>query len=263
MSPFPEGAPCWADAMFPDVAAARGFYGQVLGWTFDEEHAEEYGGYTMALMDGEPVAAVMPVMPGADVPALWNLYLATSDAAAATGRVEGLGGTVVMGPEDVGGFGTTSSLRDPAGVAFGLWQPGGHPGFGLTEAPGAYAWAEVNTRDPAATDGFFPELFGYEVGVMEDPGTDFRVWSAAGRPVLGRMAMTDDFPPEVPSYVNVYFSVPDCDTAVETAVRLGGQVHHGPVTTPFGRFAAVSDQQGAAFSVIDAGTTAGETPPMT
>ncbi|MFD4171693.1 nucleotidyltransferase domain-containing protein, partial [Streptomyces albidoflavus] len=31
---------------------------------------------------------------------------------------------------------------------------------------------------------------------------------------------TDDFPPEVPSYVNVYFSVPDCDAALDTAVRL-------------------------------------------
>ncbi|MFI7656667.1 VOC family protein [Streptomyces albidoflavus] len=262
MSPFPDGAPCWADAMFPDVAAARDFYGQVLGWTFDDL-GEEYGNYTMALVDGKPVAALMPVMPGPDAPALWNLYLATSDAAAVTGRVEGLGGTVAMGPEDVGGFGITSSLRDPAGTAFSLWQPNTHPGFGLTEVPGAYAWAEVYTRDAAATDRFFPELFGYQVGVMEDPEMDFRIWSRAGRPVLGRMAMTDDFPPEVPSYVNVYFSVPDCDAALDTAVRLGGQVHYGPTTTPFGRFAAVSDQQGASFSVIDTGTTEGEMPPMT
>ncbi|MGW9617299.1 VOC family protein [Streptomyces diastaticus] len=262
MSPFPEGAPCWADAMFPDLAAARDFYGQVLGWTFDDL-GEEYGRYTMAMVDGKPVAAVMPVMPGPDAAARWNLYLATSDAAAVTGRVAGLGGTVAMGPEDVGGFGVTSSLRDPAGTAFSLWQPGTHPGFGLTGAPGAYAWAEVLTRDAAATDGFFPALFGYEVGVMEDPGTDFRVWSAEGRPVLGRMAMTDDFPPEVPSHVDVYFSVPDCDAAVGTVVRLGGQVRHEPVTTPFGRFAAVSDQQGAAFSVIDTSTAEGEMPAMT
>jgi hypothetical protein len=33
--------------------------------------------------------------------------------------------------------------------------------------------------------------------------------------------------------------------------------------TPFGRFAALSDPQGAAFSVIDVTTTAGEMPQTT
>jgi predicted enzyme related to lactoylglutathione lyase len=33
--------------------------------------------------------------------------------------------------------------------------------------------------------------------------------------------------------------------------------------TPFGRFAAVTDPQGAAFSVIDLSTTEGEMPDLT
>jgi hypothetical protein len=35
------------------------------------------------------------------------------------------------------------------------------------------------------------------------------------------------------------------------------------MTTPFGRFAALSDPQGADFSVIDTATTEGEMPQLT
>lgn len=40
-------------------------------------------------------------------------------------------------------------------------------------------------------------------------------------------------------------------------------MHFGPHDSPFGRFAAVSDPQGAAFSVIDLKTTKGEMPKIT
>jgi predicted enzyme related to lactoylglutathione lyase len=74
------------------------------------------------------------------------------------------------------------------------------------------------------------------------------------------MGMTDDFPPEVPSYVNVYFTVDDCDEAVAKAVKQGAVLRFGPMSSPFGRFAALTDPQGANFSVIDITTTEGEQP---
>lgn len=67
MSEFPEGAPCWVDAMFTDVEAAKEFYGDVLGWTFGEA-SSEYGNYTQAYSGGKAVAAVVPPMPGATHP---------------------------------------------------------------------------------------------------------------------------------------------------------------------------------------------------
>jgi predicted enzyme related to lactoylglutathione lyase len=74
------------------------------------------------------------------------------------------------------------------------------------------------------------------------------------------MRMTEDFPPEVPPYINVYFTVADCDDAVAAATGLGGVLRFGPMDSPFGRFAALSDPQGANFSVIDITTTQGEMP---
>ncbi|MFJ6388341.1 VOC family protein [Streptomyces sp. NPDC091972] len=260
MAVQPEGTPCWADAMFSDVEGAKSFYGEVLGWTFGDA-SSEYGNYTQAYADGKAVAAVVPPMPGQEGQSQWCLYLASPDAAATAGRIRDHGGEVLMEPMQVGDFGTMCLGRDPSGVVFGVWQGGTHEGFEAPpQQPGAYCWGEVYTREPEKSDAFFPAVFGYSVRQMQDDAVDFRMFNLGDDTVLGRMRMTDDFPPEVPAYINVYFSVDDCDDAVARATKLGAVLRFGPMDSPFGRFAALSDPQGANFSVIDMTTTQGEMP---
>ncbi|MEU5317829.1 VOC family protein [Streptomyces sp. NPDC021056] len=259
MAVQPEGTPCWADAMFSDVEGAKSFYGDVLGWTFGEA-SSEYGNYTQAYSNGKAVAAVVPPMPGQEGQSQWCLYLASPDAAATAGKIRDNGGEVLMEPMAVGDFGTMCLGRDPSGAVFGVWQAGQHEGFEAIGEPGAYAWAEVFTREPAKTDEFLTAVFPYRAKQMEDDAIDFRIFDIGENTVLGRMKMTDDFPPEVPSYVNVYFAVSDCDDAVAKATKLGGVLRFGPMSSPFGRFAALTDPQGASFSVIDLSTTEGEMP---
>ncbi|MEE4541274.1 VOC family protein [Streptomyces sp. V4-01] len=263
MTEFPEGTPCWADAMFSDLEGAKSFYGEVLGWTFGES-ASEYGDYTQAYSDGKAVAAIVPPMPGAEGQSAWCLYFASPDAAATTEKVKAAGGQVLMEPMQVGAFGTMALAREPSGAAFGVWQPGGHKGFEKRGEPGAYAWAEVFTRDPGTADAFLSEVFPYQAQKMADEHVDFMVFSLGGKdnPVLGRMRMGEEFPPEVPSYINVYFATDDCDAAVKRAVDHGAILRFGPMTSPFGRFAALTDPQGAHFTVIDMSTTEGGMPPM-
>ncbi|MGW0988676.1 VOC family protein [Streptomyces sp. NPDC002486] len=262
MAVQPEGAPCWADAMFGDLEGAKSFYGEVLGWTFAEASAE-FGNYTQASVNGKAVAAVVPPMPGQEGLSQWCLYFASQDAAATAARIRDHGGEVLMEPMQVGDFGTMCLARDPGGVVFGVWQAGTHEGFEAMAEPGAYAWAEVFTREPDKSDAFFPAVFSYRQRDMEDGEMDFRIYDLGERSVLGRMKMDEDFPPEVQPYINVYFTVEDCDAAVAKATRLGGVLRFGPMDTPFGRFAAISDPQGANFSVIDITKTEGEMPKLT
>ncbi|WP_225825446.1 VOC family protein [Streptomyces naphthomycinicus] len=259
MAVQPEGTPCWADAMFSDVEGAKRFYGDVLGWTFGES-SSEYGNYTQAYADGKAVAAVVPPMPGQEGQSQWCLYFASPDAAAAAERIRQHGGEVLMEPMQVADFGTMCLAREPSGAVFGVWQAGTHEGFETTATPGAYCWAEVFTRDPEQADAFLCAVFPYRMKEIEDDAVDFRMFDIDEDTVLGRMRMTDDFPPEVPSYINVYFTVDDCDTAVDRAVKLGGILRFGPMSSLFGRFAALGDPQGANFSVIDITTTEGEMP---
>ncbi|MDQ8705128.1 VOC family protein [Streptomyces sp. LHD-70] len=262
MTAFADGTPCWVDAMFPDVGAAQEFYGELLGWTFDES-SPEFGGYTQAYADGKAVAAVVPQLPEmAGQPAAWNFYFASSDVAATAEKITANGGKLVMQPMAVGDFGTMVTAQDPSGVHFSVWQAGNHEGFAKAGEPGSVCWAEVNTRDVAKADAFFPAVFGFGEKQIVDEQMDFRLWEVAGQPVIGRFKMGDDIPADVPPYISVYFGVEDCDEAVATIQRLGGQAFFGPMTTPFGRFAAVADQQGAAFAVIDPTTTEGDMPEL-
>ncbi|MEE1783971.1 VOC family protein [Streptomyces sp. SP17BM10] len=266
MAALPEGTPCWADAMFTDLEGAKTFYGDVLGWTFGEG-SSEFGNYTQAYSDGKAVAAIVPPMPGPDgtqAPSAWCLYLASPDAAATAEKIRGNGGEVLMGPMQVGEFGTMAIAKDPGGVVFGVWQAGTHEGFEKQGEPGAFCWAEVLTRDPAKADAFFPAVFPYGVQRMDTEQVDYKIFRIGEQPVLGRMGMGPaDLPPEVPSYVSVYFAVDDVDAAIARLRAGGGVVHMEPMDSPFGRFAAVGDPQGAAFGIIDTGTTAGPVPDLT
>jgi predicted enzyme related to lactoylglutathione lyase len=248
--------------MFSDVEGAKSFYGDVLGWTFGEA-SSEYGNYTQAYANGKAVAAVVPPMPGQEGQSAWCLYLASPDAAATATKIKDNGGEVLMEPMQVGEFGTMVLARDPGGAVFGVWQAGIHEGFEATAEPGAYAWAELFTREPEKSDAFFPAVFPYSARQMDDDNTDYRIFSVGDSPAMGRMKMTDDFPPEVPSYINLYFAVEDCDATVAKATERGGILRFGPMDSPFGRFAALSDPQGASFSVIDIKTTQGAMPKMT
>jgi uncharacterized protein len=262
MAVRPEGTPCWADAMFTDTEGAKSFYGDVLGWTFGES-MPEYGNYTQAYADGRAVAAVVPPMPGQEGDSQWCLYLAAADASTTAVKIKDNGGEVLMEPMQVGDFGTMCLARDPAGVVFGVWQAGVHEGFEAVDVPGAYSWAEIYTREPARSDAFFTAVFPYRAKQIEDDNIDFRVFDVGEDAILGRMAMTEEFPAEVPPYINVYFDVPDVDEAVARATKQGGTVKFGPVDSPFGRFAALADPQGANFSVIDVATNQGEMPQIT
>ncbi|MET9799662.1 VOC family protein [Streptomyces sp. NPDC006368] len=268
MAVQPEGVPCWADAMFTDLDGAKRFYGDLLGWTFGESKSE-YGNYTEAYADGKAVAAVVPPMPGQpeeEARSAWCLYFASPDAEATMRKIRDNGGDVLLEPMQVSDFGTMALARDPGGVVFGVWQSGTHEGFQAQGVPGAYCWAEIFTREPEKSDAFFPAVFPYRAKQMqapdEAPDMDFRVFDVGDATVLGRMRMTDDFPPDVPPYIKVYFAVEDCDATVAKATERGGQPLFGPMDSPFGRFATLSDPQGATFSVIDLTNTQGEMPPM-
>jgi predicted enzyme related to lactoylglutathione lyase len=259
MAAQPEGTPCWADAMFPDPEAAKSFYGELLGWTFDDS-LEEFGYYTQARSDGKAVAAISPQIPGMEGRAAWNLYFAAPDVVATATKIRDNGGALTMDPMPVGDFGTMVTAQDPSGAHFSAWQPGTHEGFEKTGEPGSFAWADLITRDVDKADHFYPAVFPFAVQRMKHDTVDFHIWNIDGRPVAGRLRMPADFPHDMPPYINVYFAVADCDNAVATVTRLGGQLRSGPMDSPFGRFATVADQQGAAFSVIDPQAKKGEMP---
>lgn len=260
MAGYADGVPCWADAMLPDLEAGKRFYGELFGWTF-QDGEEKFGYYTQAFAaDGGNVAALAP-KPDGRMPTVWNLYLASADAKATARRIVEAGGQLITAPMAVAEFGTMLMAADPGGAVFGAWQSGTHKGFEKTGEPGSYAWAEIFTREAGKVDRFYEAVFGYNSAQVEggegaEEGFDYRVYAPDGKvatpdeAVLGRYVMGPDLPAELPAHFNVYFAVENADRAAETIRRLGGRVTRDPVDTPYGRWAAVADDQGANFSII-------------
>lgn len=246
---YTPGVPIWVDLGSPDPKAAAEFYGGLFDWTH-QELGPEAGGYGFFFKDGQMVAGVGPLQ-GEGMPPVWSTYVATDDADAVAEKVTAAGGQVLVPPMDVMGSGRMACFLDPAGAAISVWQPLAHFGSELTNAPGSFIWNELNTRDLPGAKAFYPKVFGWGVSAnpMGDIG-EYVEWQVGGESKAGAMAMPPDVPDEVPPHWLTYFAVEDADAAAERVGELGGSIAAGPMDSPAGRFAVVSDPHGAVFAVI-------------
>jgi predicted enzyme related to lactoylglutathione lyase len=245
---YAPGTPNWVDLGVDDLDAAAAFYGELFGWTCSEPGpVEETGGYRMFLLGDEMVAGLGPKQnPG---PPYWTTYVSVADADATVARAKAAGGTVFLEPMDVLDAGRMAVFADPTGAVLSIWQPGAHPGSGLVNEPNTLCWNELSTRDTAAAIAFYGAVFGWTTRTNEGE-MPYTEWQLDGQSVGGMMAMPPMVPAEVPPYWLVYFAVDDTEAAVAQVDRLGGSLVAGPMDTPAGRIAVLSDPQGAMFAVI-------------
>ncbi|MFZ3557013.1 MULTISPECIES: VOC family protein [unclassified Streptomyces] len=242
-------APCWAELSTTEPEAARYFYEALFGWRTrpsDDPTVGGHGRFSLDSPDGPKVAGVGPVLrPGQ--PAAWLPYFQSSGIDAVTARVRGNDGRVVSGPIGVEEEGRLAVCQDPAGAAFGLWEPQEHAGFEVVNVPSSFCWFELRTWDrPGAVD-FYQSVLGWGARRQDD----YTEWSVADEPFGGMLDMSAvQFPPEVRSHWNLYVAVDDPDAVAERCTELSGQVLVEPTTIEPGRFAALADPQGAAFSVM-------------
>jgi predicted enzyme related to lactoylglutathione lyase len=249
-TPFAAGTPCWVDLLTSDPEKSKQFFGDLLGWSFDQA-GPEFGNYISCLSDGQMVAGMMGKNENsAPMPDAWTTYIATPDAAKSVDTATAAGASVFMAAQPIGDIGTMAVLADPAGGVFGLWQPGTHTGFGKYNEPGSVTWDEHHSKDFAATKRFYQSVFGWAYNDASDTD-EFRYSTAQidGQDVAGLMDSKAFLPPNVPTHWAVYFSSADVDASCAQAAKLGGTVVRPPEDTPFGRIADLLDSTGAGFKL--------------
>lgn len=254
---WPEGFPAWADLTVGDPEVSKAFYSGLFGWQF-ETGSEEFGGYSNAMLDGETVAAVYPVMPGdEDAPRQWVTYFAVDDAQVTADKIKKAGGNVVLEPMEVGTYGTMGVFVGPDGAFFGIWQAGEHTGYNRIDEPGAVVWTELMSREYETAKSFYAEVFGYSYSEMPAGGDAYSTITLGDQIVAGIGELTEaNAPAEVPSFWGTYFGGEDIEDAVAKTVELGGQQVREPFDTPFGRMSTVSGPDGEFFSIITVRTAA-------
>ena len=122
----PEHTFCWAELATTDVARAKAFYGEMLGWmteAFGPMLLWRLAGYVGGVPEQPVSRDVVAVMArsGDAEPAHWRADFWIADADAAAARATQLGGSIIADPEDAGPF-REAVLADPAGATFSVSQ---------------------------------------------------------------------------------------------------------------------------------------------
>jgi uncharacterized protein len=122
----------------------------------------------------------------------------------------------------------------------------------MTTTASRFIWYELSTNNKEAAAAFYSEVVGWTVQHSDQPGMDYSMWQAAGSTIGGMMPIM----PQAaemgmrPTWL-AYISVADVDQSIASITGKGGRLLFGPIDMPgVGRFATVTDPQGAAFYVM-------------
>jgi len=115
---------------------------------------------------------------------------------------------------------------------------------------GDFVWYELCTTDPEAAAVFYGKVLGWTIQPFGLPGIDYSIISLGDRPVAGIMTLPAEQMPPHPVWFG-YISVADVDAKATQVTAAGGAILKPPMDIPtVGRFAVVSDPQGAVFMLF-------------
>jgi uncharacterized protein len=259
------GVPCWVDTSQPDPEAVLHFYSGLFGWEMvDVMPPGSPGRYFSARIRGGDVAGVGSIPEGAPQVAMWNTYVWVDSADETTEKVRAAGGTVLMEPFDITGFGRMAVFGDPEGAVFCVWQPREHKGARIVNEHGALNFNGLHTRDVESAKAFYGAVFGWttldigaEMWTLPGYGDHLEESNPGLRKMLAEMGgpvgfedvvasinpITDDTPP----HWSVTFGADDADETAKKVSELGGAVLAGPFDAPWTRLVVISDPAGATF----------------
>lgn len=112
----------WNELLTTNLDSAKEFYGELLGWTFNETQTIYGETYLIALKDDTMVGGML-IKPD-DVPEsvkpCWDPYITVNDVDETAAKVEELGGKVMLAPTDITNVGRFCVIRDRQGVYLNL-----------------------------------------------------------------------------------------------------------------------------------------------
>ncbi len=113
------GALSWNELGSPDMDASASFYSELFGWVVEPFEGSEMPYMTIKTADGHGNGGIRELSPP-DAPPNWLVYFGIDDVEAGLAKLEGLGGSKVMGPMAIGP-GSLGVAQDPQGAMFALY----------------------------------------------------------------------------------------------------------------------------------------------
>ncbi len=244
-----HGRFAWYELLTTDMAAAKDFYGRVVGW--ETKNGAAAFPYTVFSAGKTEIGGLMELPPDArrmGATPRWVGYVEVDDIDGTVEALKRLGGSVFVPPTD-SNIGRVSIVADPQAATFGL--VGGLKRGGPSEEPikpGQVGWHELLAGDGKKAFAFYSELLGWQPAPQGNDLLETYQSIAMGGRTFGGM-----FPklPRVPIPFWLYYvEVDDIATSASRVHAGGGRVVQGPMElTGGGWIARCIDPQGAMFSL--------------
>jgi len=251
-----HGAFVWYELATIDTAAAKNFYGKVVGWTDADMEGPPGMTYKVLSAGGVGIGGMVALTPDARAAGArpgWIGYIGVDDVDASARKVTELGGSIHRGPDDIPTIGRFALAADPGGGLFTLFKPMGGPEPMPVPrgTPGHAGWRELMAADGAAAFDFYAELFGWTKDMAVDMGAMgvYQTFAKDGVQTGGMMTK----PPGTPGGPawGYYFNVESATAGLERIKAAGGQVTNGPMEVPNGDWIVQGvDPQGAFFAIV-------------
>ena len=247
-----EGRFAWYELLTTDVAAAKTFYHDVVGWDARDASTPQMN-YSLLTISDAPVAGVMELPEeGRRMGATprWIGYVAVDDIDTTADRLKRLGGRVFVPPTD-SNIGRVSIVADPQAATLAL-VAGLKPkrSSAAAHAPGQVGWHELLAADASKAFDFYGELFGWRKAQPEtehNPQSSYQLFAAGDVKMGGIITKLARVP--VPFWL-YYFNVADVGLAAQRVRARGGKVAQGPIEFADGGWIVrCIDPQGAMFAL--------------
>jgi uncharacterized protein len=247
----PHGCFVWYELLTTDIAAAKAFYGSVVGWGAQNASTPDLA-YTLFTTGEAPVGGLMELPQDAlkrGAMPRWVGYVTVDDVDTSAERIAQLGGTIYVPPTD-SNIGRITVVADPQtatlalveGLRLGQAQPGD-----MGEA-GRIGWHELLAADWSKAFDFYEKVFDWrEADAKTSSLPSYHLFSAGGRTIGGMFTKHARAP--VPFWL-YYFNVGDIDMALRRVEEGGGRIVMGPHDLPGNNgVARCIDPQNAMFAL--------------
>src|SRR5215510_14223784 len=164
----------WHDLLTKDVSAAKRFYGDLLGWRFEDTRRGDRP-YVLARSGGTLVAGIVDVTANANAGPQWLSYMAVADVDKTVAQVQSDGGKVLVEPRNLPNA-RAAVIADPQGAPIGLAQVRRAIPDPSDPSPSHFFWDEYLARDAPKALDFYKRLAGYESAISESrQGIEYHV----------------------------------------------------------------------------------------
>jgi predicted enzyme related to lactoylglutathione lyase len=165
----------WHDLITKDVAGAKRFYGDLLGWRFEDTKRGDRP-YVLARAAGSPVGGIVDVSATANAGSQWLSFMTVGDVDKTVAAVQSDGGKVLVQPRDLVPMARVAVIADPQGAPLGLAQLRRTAPDPAQPTRHHFFWNEYLARDAGQALDFYKRLAGYDSAVSESRlGVEYHV----------------------------------------------------------------------------------------